>query len=83
MRTPVITTTAEKRGARLSDREIADRLRLDQRVVREIRVVAECEYYPLEEWRRAIEFKERPCRGYAEKGVSYATKKYLNFNAMF
>ena len=68
---------AEKRGARLSDREIAEKLGLDERVAREIRVVAERDYYPIEEWQRAIEFKERACRAYAEKGVSYATKKYL------
>ncbi len=68
---------AEQRGGRLSDREIAERLGLSEKVVREIRVVAERDSYPLDEWRRAIEFKERACRGYAEKGVSYATKKYL------
>jgi hypothetical protein len=39
--------------------------------------VAERDYYPIEECQRAIEFKERACRGYAERGVSYATKKYL------
>jgi hypothetical protein len=68
---------AEQRGARHSDLQIADKLGLDERVVREIRVVAERDSYPIEEWQKAIEFKERACRGYAEKGVSYATKKYL------
>jgi hypothetical protein len=51
--------TIERRG--LSDREIAERLGLDERTVTEIRVVAERDCYPLEEWERAIEFKRKAC----------------------
>jgi hypothetical protein len=51
--------TIEQRG--LSDREIAGRLGLDERTVTEIRVVAERDCYPLDEWERAIEFKRRAC----------------------
>jgi hypothetical protein len=46
----------------LSDREIAERLGLDERTVTEIRCVAERDAYPLEEWDRAIEFKRRASR---------------------
>lgn len=49
--------TIGQRG--LSDREIAERLGLDERLVTEIRCVAERDCYPLEEWERAIEFKRR------------------------
>ena len=45
----------------LSDREIAEKLGLDERTVTEIRVVAERDCYPLDEWERAIEFKRRAC----------------------
>jgi hypothetical protein len=45
----------------LSDREIAERLGLDERTVTEIRVVAERDVYPLDEWARAIEFKRKAC----------------------
>jgi len=43
----------------LSDREIAERLGLDERTVTEIRCVAERDVYPLEAWEEAIEFKRR------------------------
>jgi hypothetical protein len=43
----------------LSDREIAERLDLDERTVTEIRCVAERDCYGLDEWERAIEFKRR------------------------
>ncbi|MBI3456794.1 MAG: response regulator transcription factor [Candidatus Rokubacteria bacterium] len=46
----------------LSDREIAERLGLDERTVTEIRCVAERDCYDLDEWARAIEFKRRACR---------------------
>ena len=50
----------QKIGQRgLSDREIAERLGLDERTVTEIRCVAERDCYPLEEWERAIEFKRK------------------------
>lgn len=68
---------AEKRTGRMSDKQIAEKLGLEERVVREIRVVAERDYYPIDEWQKAIEFKDKACRAYAEKGLSYATKKYL------
>jgi hypothetical protein len=49
----------DRRG--LSDREIGERLGLDERTVTEIRVVAERDCYPLDEWERAIEFKRKAC----------------------
>ena len=68
----------EMRQPGFSDRQIAEKLRLEERVVREIRCVAEREYYPVDEWERALEFKDRACKGYAENGVAYATKKYID-----
>jgi ribosome-binding protein aMBF1 (putative translation factor) len=67
----------EVRKPGFSDRQIAAKLGLEERVVREIRCVAEREYYPVDEWERALEFKDRACKGYAENGVAYATKKYI------
>lgn len=46
----------------LSDKQIAERLGLDERTVTEIRCVAERDCYPLEEWEKAIEFKRKACR---------------------
>ena len=43
----------------LSDRQIAERLGLDERTVTEIRCVAERDCYPLDEWEKAIEFKRK------------------------
>ena len=63
-----------KRRRGLSDREIAERLDLDERTVREIRVVAERDYYDIEEWDRAVEFKDKACRAFAEEGLSYVFK---------
>lgn len=65
---------ADKRQRGLSDQEIATKLGLEERVVREIRVVAERDYYPLDEWEKAIEFKEKACRGFARHGNSYVFK---------
>jgi len=65
---------AAKRRRGLSDREIADRLGLDERTVREIRVVAERDYYDIEEWEKAVEFKDRACRAFSEQGLSYVFK---------
>ena len=48
----------EKRQPGLTDGQIGEKLGLDERVVREIRCVGEREYYPLDEWERALEFKE-------------------------
>jgi len=61
----------EHRRRGLSDREIAERLGLEEQVVREIRVVAERDRYDIEEWQKAIEFKDRACRAYAKDGTSY------------
>lgn len=66
----------EKRQGCLSDKQIAERLGLEERVVREIRVVAERDYYPIDEWEEALRFKDEACRGYAKSGVSFMTKKY-------
>ena len=64
----------QKRAPGLSDEQIAERLGLDRRTVTEIRCVAEREYYGIEEWQRAIEFKERACRGYAREGLGFTTR---------
>lgn len=53
----------------LSDREIAQRLGLEERVVTEIRCVAERDRYGLDEWERAIEFKRKACRDYVESKI--------------
>src|SRR5262249_29244883 len=47
----------DRRG--LSDAEIATKLGLEERVVTEIRCVAERDCYSLDEWEKAIEFKDR------------------------
>ena len=67
----------EKRQPGLSDRQIAEQLGLEERVVREIRCVAERDFYPIDEWEEAIRFKDTACRGYAREGLSSVTKKYL------
>ena len=67
----------EQRTTPLSDAQIGEKLGLDERTVREIRVVAERDAYGLDEWEKAIEFKRKACKEYAEKGVSYATRKYV------
>jgi hypothetical protein len=64
---------AERRRG-LSDREIAEKLGLDERTVREIRVVAERDTYDLTEWEKAIEFKDKACRAFARHGISYVFK---------
>lgn len=68
----------EKRQPGFSDRQIAEKLGIEERVVREIRCVAEREFYPVDEWERALEFKDHACRAFAEGGVAYATKKYID-----
>jgi len=67
---------AERRPG-LSDEQIAEALGLDKRTVTEIRCVAEREYYGIEEWQQAIEFKERACRGYAREGLGFTTRDYF------
>jgi len=68
----------EKRRPGFSDKQIAEKLGLDERVVREIRCVGEREFYDVEEWEKATSFKEQQCRAYAERGVSSATRKYFD-----
>ena len=70
----------ERRKPSYSDEQIAEKLGLDTRTVREIRCVAEREYYGLDEWQKAIEFKEKACRDYARSGLSSATGKYVKKN---
>ncbi|HXJ83293.1 MAG TPA: hypothetical protein VMS64_31995 [Candidatus Methylomirabilis sp.] len=53
----------DRRG--LSDAEIATELGLPERVVTEIRCVAERDCYSLDEWEKAIEFKDQACRDWA------------------
>ena len=67
----------EKRRPGLSDKQIAEKLNLEERVVREIRVVAERDTYSIDEWQRALNFKEKPCREYAKSGMSSVTKNIL------
>ena len=67
----------DKRKRPLSDKEIAVKMGLDERVVREIRVVAERDEYPIDEWEKALEFKDKACREYSRSGLSSVTKKYL------
>ena len=59
----------------LSDREIGEKLGLDERVVREIRCVAERDYYDIDEWEKAADFKDKACRAFAEQGLSYVFKQ--------
>ncbi len=68
---------ADKRQPGLSDEQIAKKLRLEEKVVREIRCVAERDKYPLDEFEAAIRFKERACREYAKKGMSAVMQKYV------
>ena len=56
-----------KRG--LSDTEIADQLGLDVRDVTEIRVVAEHDEYPIEEYEASARFKDAAAESYREGGV--------------
>ena len=68
---------AEKRKPGFSDEQIAEKLGIDARTVSEIRCVAERETYDVDEWEKAVEFKDRQCRGYADRGLSFTTKKYF------
>lgn len=67
----------EKRQPGLSDRQIAEKLGIDERVVREIRCVAERDKYSLDEFEEAIKFKENACREYSVKGMSAVMGKYV------
>ncbi len=44
-------------------------------MVREIRVVAERDYYDLDEWEKAIQFKDKACRAFSKRGLSYVFKQ--------
>jgi ribosome-binding protein aMBF1 (putative translation factor) len=68
----------EVRKPGFSDREIAGKLGLEERVVREIRIVAEREYYPIDEWEKALRFKDETCRNFAREGLAGLTRKYRN-----
>jgi len=57
------------RGRGLSDREIADVLGLGLRDVTEIRVVAEHDEYPLEEYEASARFKDAAAASYRAGGV--------------
>ena len=67
----------EKRQPGLSDRQIGEKLGLDERVVREIRCVAERDKYPIEEFEEAVRFKDKACRDWARSGMSSVMKKYV------
>ena len=62
----------------LSDRQIAEKLGLEEHVVREIRCVAERDKYPLDEFEEAIRFKDKACRDYSVRGISAVTKRYVD-----
>ena len=66
----------EKRKPGYTDQQIADELGLDARTVAEIRCVGEREFYDVDEWEKAQEFKKQQCQAYAERGLSSATGKY-------
>ncbi len=67
----------EDRCPGLSDKQIAEKLGLEERTVREIRIVAERDTYPIDEWEKALEFKDTACRNFAKSGLSSVTGKYL------
>ncbi len=67
----------EDRQPGFSDKQIAEKLDLEERVVREIRCVAERDKYSIDEFERAIQFKEKACRDYAVSGMSSVIKKYV------
>jgi hypothetical protein len=68
---------ADKRQPGLTDQQIADKLGLELKIVREIRCVAERDKYPIDEFEAAIRFKEKACRDYAKRGMSSVMEKYV------
>ena len=62
----------------LSDKQIAEKLGLEERLITEIRIVAERDKYPIDEWEKALVFKDNACRNFAKTGLSSVTRKYLN-----
>jgi len=68
---------ADKRQPCLSDAQIAERLGIEEQVVREIRCVGERDKYSIDEFEAAIRFKDKACRDYAAKGMSSVMGKYV------
>ncbi len=68
---------ADKRQPGLSDKQIAEKLGLEEQAVREIRCVGERDKYSLDEFEEAIRFKEKACRDYSVKGMSAVMEKYV------
>ena len=68
---------ADKRRPGFSDKQIAEKLGIEEKVVREIRCVAERDKYSLDEFEEAIRFKEKACREYSVKGMSAVMEKYV------
>jgi ribosome-binding protein aMBF1 (putative translation factor) len=68
---------AAQRQPGLSDSQIAERLGIEEHVVREIRCVAERDKYPIDEFEAAIRFKDKACRDYAKRGMSSVMGKYV------
>lgn len=66
----------DERHPALSDQQIADRLGIEERVVREIRCVAERDKYSLDEFEKAVRFKDETCRNFVRYGLSSIMKKY-------
>jgi len=60
---------ADVRERGLSDAEIAERLGLDVRDVTEIRVIAEHDEYPIEEYEASARFKDAAAASYSSGGV--------------
>lgn len=68
---------AGKRQPGFSDKQIGEKLGLEEKVVREIRCVAERDKYSLDEFEAAIHFKDSACREYSVKGMSAVMEKYV------
>ena len=68
---------ADQRQPGFTDSQIAERLGIEERVVREIRCVAERDKYPIDEFEAAIRFKDKACRDYAARGMSSVMGKYV------
>lgn len=71
----------DQRRPGLSDRQIGEKLGLEERVVQEIRCVGERDHYPIEEWEAALRFKDETCRKVTREGISAVTKRYLGSRA--
>ena len=69
---------ADETHPALSDKQIGEKLGLEERVVREIRCVAERDKYTLDEFEEASRFKDKACRAYAKTGISSVMKKHVD-----